>query len=105
MEKPIKIHDLEVPLFLETPIYWSNFIETSHDRFTPQKEGKSPAISGKSRLVKYYNLARYIYLEPVCPGWTLEKKAELPIKTRVIWVPGIYTYMYIYIYTVYEIMW
>ena len=41
-------------------------IATSHDRF-PQKgsflEGKS-SISGKSRLVKYYNLARKIVFQP-----------------------------------------
>ena len=36
-------------------------IATSQDRFPPKGsvlEGKSPAISGKPRLVKYYNLAR-----------------------------------------------
>ena len=40
---------------------WSNFIATSHDRTGPQKVGKRkghPLISGKSRLVKYDNLAR-----------------------------------------------
>ena len=42
---------------------WPNFIATSHDRFPPKGsvlEGKSPAISVKSRLLKYYNLARFI---------------------------------------------
>ena len=37
-----------------------------HTSFGPPKgsglEGKSPAISGKSRLVKYFNLARYVYV-------------------------------------------
>ena len=39
-------------------------IATSHDRFPPKwwfSKG-NPLISGKSRLVKYYNLARYIYI-------------------------------------------
>ena len=43
-------------------LVWSNYFATSHD-LGPQKvakEGKSSAISGKSRLVKYYNLARLV---------------------------------------------
>ena len=42
-------------------IYSGQIIATSHDRFPPKGsvlEGKS-SISGKSRLVNYYNLARY----------------------------------------------
>ena len=41
--------------------FWSNEIATSHDRFPPKGsglEGKSQKISGKSRLVKCYDLAR-----------------------------------------------
>ena len=42
----------------------------------------------------------YIYLEPVnvlyFGGLTLQNKAELPIKTMVIWVPGKYTQYIIY---------
>ena len=37
----------------------------------------------------------YIYLAPVCPlFWCLNtpKQRSFPIKTRVIWVPGIYIY-------------
>ena len=43
--------------------YSGQIIATSHD-LGPQsvaKEGKSPKISGKSRLVKYYNLARLFH--------------------------------------------
>ena len=46
----------------EPDIFGQIIFATSHDRFPPKGsclEGKSPAISGKSRLVKYYNLARY----------------------------------------------
>ena len=31
-------------------------------------------------------------------GQPLQKKAEIPIKTRVIWVPGMFLYIYIYIH-------
>ena len=43
-----------------------------------------------------------IYLEPVCPlFWGVEPSKTRPfsIKTRAIWVPGIYIYNYIYIYS------
>ena len=44
--------------------WWSNYRDRKHDRFTPKKvaksKDKSPAISGKSGLVKYYcNLTRF----------------------------------------------
>ena len=49
----------------DVPSIWSNEIATSHDRWDPQKvafwKGNgTPAISGKSSLVKYCNLARSI---------------------------------------------
>ena len=42
-------------------------IAISHD-LTVAKEEKSPAISGKSRLVKYYIHARYIHMVAPPPG-------------------------------------
>lgn len=47
-------------------------IATPQTRFSPQKEaneGKSPFFPGKSRLVNYYNLVRYIYIYIF--AWTL----------------------------------
>ena len=55
-------------LRIQTPLdriglSWSNWLATSHDRFSPNgglvwfSKG-NPLISGKSRLVKYYNLAK-----------------------------------------------
>ena len=47
--------------FFTCNIYSGQIIATSHD-LTPNGGlvGEIPVISGKSRLVKYYNLARYI---------------------------------------------
>ena len=75
-------------------------IATSHD-LKPQMVVKSKGnflISGKSRLVKYYNLARCIpgtcfvnvlYFVAKKPS---KKRAQTPIKTEVIWVPGTHIY-------------
>ena len=44
---------------------WSNFIATSHNRFSPQNVAfwkGNLLIAGKSRFVKYGDLARYYTL-------------------------------------------
>ena len=55
-------------------------IATSHDLFSPQMVVKSkgtPLISGKSRLVKYYNLARYDTERGVSPLVNVKKHSKL----------------------------
>ena len=49
-----------------------------------------------------YSIYIYKYLEPVCLYFgvcTLEKKAQTPFKTMIIWVPGTYIFIYIYTYS------
>ena len=58
--------------FLFTQVYiWSNYSDLT--RPGPQKcswgREMGPLISGKSRLVKYYNLARYIYIYYTYISW------------------------------------
>ena len=65
-------------------------IATSHDRFPPKGsvlEGKSPAISGKSRLVKYYFIwpdKSISDLMNISWVWGFSQDAILTTRTRYI---------------------
>ena len=78
----------------DAPCIWSNSLATSHD-LGPQKVAfrkGNPLISGKSKLVKYYNLTRcmeYIYI------------------LYILYIYNIYIYMfticiYIYVFAIVE---
>ena len=65
MENPVKMDDLGgKPTILETPISGQFICDRKHERFSQMvvksKGNGTPAISGKSRLVKYYSLARHM---------------------------------------------
>ena len=65
MENPINMDDLgEKPTIFGNTHIWSIYSDSKHERFSQmvvKSNGNgTPAISGKSRLVKYHSLARYM---------------------------------------------
>ena len=61
----------------------------------PRRSDAALVTDGNSQVTRRW----YAYLEPLCPLFLVVepyKTRSLPIKTRVIWVPGIYIYTQIY---------
>ena len=88
--------------YLRNVYIWSNYSDLTrpHPKWCFSKG--IPLISGKSRWVKYYNLARYIprtQLTSIFEGQP-SKTRPFPFKTRVSWVPGIYTWILWLVYLV-----
>ena len=62
MENPIKMDDLGVPLFSETPIYWL-VVEPTHLKNMPVKMGSSsPKFRGENK--------KYLKPPPRIPAWS-----------------------------------